>query len=168
LKSHCILGEETLSAKWRRSRKNPKGLNYSRTLKRIENKKAHESLHVKNHGARRHTRSFAYTIPKTFAEREWREPGPLIDILEESNEIIVVSEFAGFKREDLKIHLKNQRLTLSAEAFNRKYRKSLNLPSEVIPKSIRTAYKNGVLEIRLKKVTKEKTMDGMAGLESAA
>jgi HSP20 family molecular chaperone IbpA len=57
---------------------------------------------------------------------------------------------------------------LSAETSNRKYHKSLNLPSGVIPKSIRTAYKNGVLEIRLKKVAKEKTMDSMAGLENAA
>ena len=137
-------------------------------MKQIENKKAHQNLRIKNHGARRHVRSFTHTIPKTLAERGWREPGPLIDILEESSEIIVVSEFAGFKREDLKIHVKNQRLTLSAEALNRKYRKSLNLPSGVIPKSIRTAYKNGVLEIRLKKVSKEKTMDGMAGLENAA
>jgi HSP20 family molecular chaperone IbpA len=168
LKRHCILGEETLSAKWRRSRKYPRRFNFFRTSKQIENKKAHENLHVKNHRARRHVRSFTRTVPKTFAEREWREPGPLIDILEESNEIIVVSEFAGFKREDLKIHVKNQRLTLSAEALNRKYRKSLNLPSGVIPKSIRTAYKNGVLEIRLKKIAKEKTMDGMAGLENAA
>ena len=157
-----------MSAKWRRSRKNPKRLSFSRALKQIENKKAHQNLRIKNHGARRHARSLTHTIPKTLAERGWREPGPLIDILEESSEIIVVSEFAGFKREDLKIHVENQRLTLSAEALNRKYRKSLNLPSGVIPKSIRTAYKNGVLEIRLKKVSKEKTMDGMAGLENAA
>jgi HSP20 family protein len=137
-------------------------------LKQIENKRAHKSLHVKNHGAMIHTRSFASTIPKTSAERGLKEPGPLIDILEERNEIIIVSEFAGFKREDLKIRLKNRRLTLSAEALNRKYRKSLNLPTGVIPKSMHTAYKNGVLEIRLKKVAKEKTMDGMAGLENAA
>lgn len=167
LKSHCILGEETLSAKWRRNRKNPKRFNFFRALKQVENKKTHKTFHIKNHGARRHTHSFAHTVPKTCAEKGWREPGPLIDILEENNEIIVVSEFAGFKREDLKIHVENQRLTLSAEASNRKYHKSLNLPSGVIPKSIRAAYKNGVLEIRLKKVVKDKTVGGMAGLENA-
>jgi HSP20 family molecular chaperone IbpA len=157
-----------LSAKWRRSRKNPKRFNIFRTLKQIENRKAHQKFHIKNSRAKRHNRTFAYIVPKTCTERVWREPEPLIDILEESSEIIVVSEFAGFKRENLKINVKKQCLTLSAETSNRKYHKSLNLPSEVIPKSIRTAYKNGVLEIRLKKVAKEKTMDRMAGLENAA
>jgi HSP20 family molecular chaperone IbpA len=156
-----------LSAKWRRSKKNPKRFNVFKALKRIENKKAPQTFPIKNL-AKRHTRPLAYTAPKIHREREWREPEPLVDIIEENNEIIVVSEFAGFNREDLKIHVKNQRLTLSAEALNRKYYKSLNLPSGVIPNSIYTAYKNGVLKIRLKKIIKEKTMDKMAGLENAA
>jgi len=33
----------------------------------------------------------------------------------------------------------------------------------VIPESLRTRYKNGVLEIRLKKETKEKAIDELAG-----
>jgi HSP20 family protein len=137
-------------------------------LKRSENKKAPEAFRIKNLGAKRRSHSLAYTVPKTYRKRAWRELEPLIDILEENSEIIVVSEFAGFNREDLKIRIKNQRLTLSAEASNRKYYKSLNLPSGVIPNSIRTEYKNGVLEIRLKKVIKKKAVDKIVGLESAA
>ena len=37
----------------------------------------------------------------------------------------------------------------------------------VIPNSIRTAYKNGVLEIRLRKAIEEKAVDKVAGLENA-
>jgi HSP20 family molecular chaperone IbpA len=157
-----------LSAKWRRSKKNPKRFNLFKALKKTENKKEPQTFPIKNLRAKRHTRPLAYAIPKIYREKEWREPEPLIDILEESNEIIVVSEFAGFNRKNLKIHIKNQRLTLSAEGSKRKYHKSLNLPSGVIPNSIRTAYKNGVLEIRLKKVIKEKAADKIAGLENAA
>jgi HSP20 family protein len=95
------------------------------------------------------------------------EREPLIDVLEGKDEVIVVAEFAGFNRENLRIHVRNQRLTLSAEALDRKYHKSLNLPTVVIPKSIRTAYKNGVLEIKLKKGAKEKAVDKIAGLKNA-
>jgi HSP20 family molecular chaperone IbpA len=167
---NAIVSQEkaTVSAKWRRSIKNPKRFKLLKALKRIENKKTPQPPSIKNLKTKRHTRPPMYTVPKIYREREWKEPKPLIDILEENNEIIVVSEFAGFNRKDLKIHIKNQRLTLLAEGLKRKYHKSLNLPSRVIPNSIHTAYKNGVLEIRLKKVIKEKAADKIAGLENAA
>jgi HSP20 family protein len=87
----------------------------------------------------------------------------LIDILEVDDEITVVAEIAGFNREDLRINAKDQRLTLTAEASDRKYRKSLNLPKRVIPSTLSTTYKNGVLEIRVKKAVEEKPMDKVAG-----
>ena len=87
----------------------------------------------------------------------------MIDVLEGNDDIAVVAEFAGFNKEDLRIHVKDQKLTLYAEASDRKYRKSLNLPKRVIPSTICTTYKNGVLEIRLKKAIEEKAMDKIAG-----
>jgi HSP20 family protein len=54
--------------------------------------------------------------------------------------------------------VKNQKLTLSAKAKDRKYYKSLNLPRVVIPNVVRTTYKNGVLEIKLKKAQKEENI----------
>jgi len=92
-----------------------------------------------------------------------KEPEPLIDVLEEKDGIIVVAELAGFNREDLRIHVKNQRLTLSAESPDRKYHKSLNLPKRVIPSTIHMTYKNGVLEIQLEKTVEEKAIDKVAG-----
>jgi len=108
-----------------------------------------------------------YKVPKSYGERWWRQQERLIDVFEEKDEVIVVAEFAGFNRENLRIYVKNQRLTLSAEDLDRKYYKSLNLPMGVIPNSIRTAYKNGVLEIRLKKAKEEKAVDKVAGLKNA-
>ena len=83
--------------------------------------------------------------------------------LKKKTEIIVVAEFAGFKRENLRTNVKNQRLTLSADTLDRKYYKSLNLPKRVIPNTIRMTHKNGVLEIRLKKAVEEKAIDKVAG-----
>ena len=156
-----------MSAKWRRSKKHLKRFKIFEALKRIENKKAPPTLRFKNPRIKKHTRSYIYRIPKNYRERKEREPEPLIDILEEKDEVTVVAEFVGFNRENLRIHVKNQRLTLSAETPDRKYYKSLNLPMGVIPNSIRTAYKNGVLEIRLRKAIEEKAVDKVAGLENA-
>ncbi len=76
---------------------------------------------------------------------------PLIDIFQENNYITVVAEIAGFNRETLKIDVKDQKLTLSAKSKERRYYKSLNLPKVVIPNAMHTKYKNGVLEIKLRK-----------------
>ena len=168
---NAIVSEEkaTLSAKWRRSKKHPKKSKIFEDLKRIENKKAPPTFRFKNQRIKKRARPYLYKVPKIYRERKWTEPEPepLIDILEEKDEVTVVAEFAGFNRENLRIHVKNQRLTLSAETPDRKYYKSLNLPTGVIPNSIRTAYKNGVLEIRLRKAIEEKAADKIAGLENA-
>jgi HSP20 family molecular chaperone IbpA len=164
----AIVSEEKaiLSAKWRRSKKNLKKSNIFKALKRVENKKAPQTFRVKNLWVKS-ARPCSYKTPKIRGKRKWTEREPLIDVLEGKDEVIVVAEFAGFNRENLRIHVRNQRLTLSAEALDRKYHKSLNLPTVVIPKSIRTAYKNGVLEIKLKKGAKEKAVDKIAGLKNA-
>ena len=151
-----------MSAKWRRSRKHSKKYNIFKSLKKVENAKPSQSFLNKTLRVKRHSRPYVYLNPKERKERKWREPEPLIDVFEEEKEVIVVAEFVGFSKENLRIHVKNQRLTLSAEDLDRKYHKSLNLPVDVIPSSIRTAYKNGVLEIRLKKLLEEKTLDKVA------
>jgi HSP20 family molecular chaperone IbpA len=156
-----------LSAKWRRSKKHLKRFKVLDAVKRVENRKAPPKVTLKNPGIRRHSRPYVHRISKNYGERNDRKPKPLVDILEEKDTVTVVAEFIGFNRESLKIHVKNQRLTLSAEKPDQKYYKSLNLPMGVIPNSIRTAYKNGVLQIKLKKAIGEKAVDKLAGLENA-
>lgn len=92
-----------------------------------------------------------------------REPETLIDVIERKDEIVIVAELAGFKRENIKVDVEKQKINLTANALDRKYRKSLVLPKKVIPETVCTAYKNGVLEIRMKKAIEEKTVDRMVG-----
>ncbi len=80
-----------------------------------------------------------------------QDPKPLIDIFQDSNNITIVAEIAGFNKETFKINVKDQKVTLSAKSKERRYYKSLNLPKVVIPDETHTKYKNGVLEIKLKK-----------------
>jgi HSP20 family molecular chaperone IbpA len=89
-----------------------------------------------------------------------REPEPLLDVLEGRRDIIVVAEFAGFSKENLEISVDKYRLTLCAQAMDRRYYKSLNLPKRVIPNTIRTSCKNGVLEIQLKKAAQRRALGG--------
>ena len=152
-----------MSAKWRRSKKSSRRFNFFRAFSRNKERKDLEPLRIKSPRMKSQMRPRTYGVQKFSADRKLRDPEPLIDVVEQNDEIAVVAEFARFDREKLRIHVKNQRLTLSAETLDRKYHKSLNLPKRVIPNTIRTTYKNGVLEIRLKKVVEEKTIDGVAG-----
>ena len=92
-----------------------------------------------------------YRSSQSYSKKRWKAPKPLIDIFQEKAWITIVAEIAGFNKETLKINVKDQKLTLSAKGKDRRYYKSLNLPKVVIPTVVHTTYKNGVLEIKLKK-----------------
>jgi HSP20 family molecular chaperone IbpA len=133
-----------MSARWRRSSKNRKWLDFNglktkpktpQKTQRLKSMPAHPS----------------FRPSKTFAQRKFEEPKPLIDIFQENNTITIVAEIVGFNKESLKINVKDQKLTLSAKSKDRRYYKSLNLPTVVIPNAMHTKFKNGVLEIKLKK-----------------
>lgn len=151
-----------MSAKWRRNRTSSKKLDILKVFSKVKNKNVAQKFRIKNSGAQQQANSYRYKVQRVSAEKKCREPKHLVDVLEGTDEIIVVADFAGFNREDLRVHVKRERLTVVAEASDRKYRKSLNLPKRVIPSTMRTTYKNGVLEIRLKKA-EEKPIDKIAG-----
>ena len=158
MKCHVFWERLNISAKWRRSKKSRK-FNIFRVFNRIRDRNAPQMFQKKASRAKRQSYPRRYRIQKLTAEKKLKEPKPLVDVLEGNEDVVVVTEFAGFKKEDLRIDVKNQRLTLSAEASDRKYHKSLNLPKRVIPSTICTRYKNGVLERRLKKAAEHKALN---------
>jgi HSP20 family molecular chaperone IbpA len=143
-----------LSTKWRRCRKHSRWLNAVRNIDEIENRNFSRALRVENLRVKRGLSQCNLRFPRIHDKKGWREPKPLIDVLQEKDWVVVVAELAGFNKETLKIHVRDQKLTLSARAKDRRYYKSLNLPKIVIPNIMRTAYKNGVLEVRLKSASK--------------
>ena len=150
-----------MSARWRRSQRSKK-FDILKVFRKTRGKPGSQTP-SKSRSVKWKSRPRTCKLQTVSVEKDLKEPKPLIDILEDDNDICVVAEFAGFKREDLRVDLKEQRLTLSAETLDRKYHKSLNLPGRVIPSTICTTYKNGVLEIRLKKAVNEKVIDKVAG-----
>jgi len=152
-----------MSVKWRRSKKRSKWCKVIRNTGRVRSAQNLRQFWTEKSFVRRKPYPYKYRFPKLDWKKKLREPEPLIDIIEEADNIRVVAEFAGFTTRNLKVQAKEQKLILSAENSERKYYKSLNLPKRVIPKALRTTYKNGVLEILLKKSVEEKAMNRIAG-----
>jgi HSP20 family molecular chaperone IbpA len=144
-----------MSAKWRRSKRFLKWIDPEKPVNLAKNSKI---LRVQKLKLPFGVHPRKYHLPRRFGKESLREPKPLIDIFQEESWVTIVAEIAGFNRETLKIDVKDQKLTLSAKAKERKYYKSLNLPNVVIPNVIHTTYKNGVLEIKLKKAFPEETI----------
>lgn len=76
---------------------------------------------------------------------------PLVDVLDEGDELVVIAELPGVEAGDIRVGVKGDILELSAETRDRNYHKEILLPSPVATESMETSYKNGILEIRLKK-----------------
>ena len=86
--------------------------------------------------------------------REQREP--LVDVIEEDEDVIVVAELPGVERDDIDLHTAYDGLVISVDTPKRRFHKELRLPARVDPNSTQSSYKNGVLEVRLKKISEEK------------
>ena len=138
-----------MSAKWRRSRKFTRWLDPN--IPKICLQERTKAPRVDKFKLPRNIYPRSHRLPKRFGKESLKDPTPLIDVFQEKSWITIVAQIAGFNKETLKINVKNQKLTLSARAKDRRYYKSLNLPKVVIPSDIHTTFKNGVLEIKLKK-----------------
>jgi HSP20 family protein len=75
---------------------------------------------------------------------------PLIDVFDEGDEILVAAELPGVTEDALKIEVRGDVLELSSSG-QRRYAKEVLLPSAVDPASMRRSFKNGLLELRMKK-----------------
>lgn len=80
---------------------------------------------------------------------------PLVDVFDEGRQILVVAELPGIAADHVHLEVKDDILSLSSIGRGRKYAKELLLPAPVNPASLRQSYQNGILEIRLDKVSAE-------------
>ena len=85
-------------------------------------------------------------LPALTVERE-----PLVDMIEENNQIKVVAEVPGVKKEDIELVVRDTKLIIKVDTETRKYYKELELPEEVEMEKAKATYNNGVLEVILPK-----------------
>jgi HSP20 family protein len=104
-------------------------------------------------------RKFGNVQPSHGGPRIREEREPLVDVMDDDKDVIILAELPGVEKNDINIQATESYLTISVDAAERKYHKELILPATVDPKSSKASYKNGVLEVRLKKLA-EKTAKG--------
>src|SRR3954447_21708853 len=91
--------------------------------------------------------------PQISAERE-----PLYDITTTDNEVKVVLEMPGIKKEDIKINAYEQKVEIkTADNSKRKYHKVIDLPKSANIETARSTYNNGILEVTFDKQKEEQS-----------
>lgn len=101
--------------------------------------------------------------------------GPRVDVLERDDEILLTAELPGVSKDDIKVTLQDNVLTLKGEKRQERERKdekhrvleraygsfqrSFALPASVVVDKITASYKDGLLKIRLPKAEEAKTKE---------
>ena len=82
--------------------------------------------------------------PQISEERE-----PLTDIIEGDDDVAVTVELPGVEKEDIDLNVTKDTLEIKVDTPQRKYHKIVDLPCDVVPKTTKATYKNGVLDLSL-------------------
>jgi HSP20 family protein len=85
----------------------------------------------------------------TINERE-----PMIDVFEEADCLRVTAELSGAEEKQINLKVKGNILEINAENSHGKYSKKVELPYTVHKKIMQSSYRNGILEVKLKKTEK--------------
>lgn len=110
-----------------------------------------------------------YFIRPEKVDEEWF---PMLDMKEDSENILVNIEVPGMRKEDIKVTLRGNQLLVSGErrfekekkdeTYHRiersygKFQRIITIPVEVEQSKIKATYENGILSITLPKTEKEK------------
>jgi HSP20 family protein len=76
-------------------------------------------------------------------------------VFEDQENVIVVTQLTGIDKSNVDIHTTQEKLTISVDSPDRKHYREVQLPAKVDVGSSSSRLKNGVLEIRLKKLGEE-------------
>ena len=82
------------------------------------------------------------------AVKEEREP--LVDIIKGEGELRIIAEVPGVSKEDLRVSASENSITIESVTGQQKYHKRVDLPDIVDPKTAKSTYKNGILEVSFK------------------
>jgi len=86
-------------------------------------------------------------IPSLTKERQ-----PLIDIFEEGNHLIVLAELPGVEEKNVNIQTNEDTLTISASNTTKKYLEKVCLPTPIKKDTVKSTYRNNILQARLEKL----------------
>lgn len=81
---------------------------------------------------------------------------PLVDVVEEEGIITITAEVPGVDKKDIDLEITEGTLCIKVDQNEREYYKEVKLPAEVEQDSATASYRNGILDIELKKTKKTK------------
>lgn len=87
--------------------------------------------------------------PKGAVVTEEREP--IVDIFDEKDEVVIIAEMPGIKKEDIKLELKENTLDISAKGLDRTYKKKVVIPKGTKGEISEYSYESGLLKAKIKK-----------------
>jgi len=119
---------------------------YSMTIGPDGKPRIREFGNVKPPSADRSMGRIGGSKPQISAERE-----PLSDVNVTDNEVKVVLEMPGIKKEDIKINAYDGAVEVIADNTQRKYHKTIDLPGDIDIETARSTYNNGILEVTFDK-----------------
>jgi len=115
-------------------------------LKRTEGRAPHIRTSFSHHPLVKGKPSFKEKVEKPAPKPK----EPLVDVFDEGDHLRIIAELPGVEEKDIKVDLKDDSLTISADTPNRKCHQSVTLPC--IPKGkLEKVYRKGILEIRIQK-----------------
>jgi len=88
------------------------------------------------------------------------EREPLVDVIEQDKDVVVIAEVPGVEKHDIKLKTAGRKLAIRVDAGERKYFREVELPVDVKADSAKATYKNGVLEVRLERKAPRKEEGG--------
>jgi len=80
-----------------------------------------------------------------------KEREPIVDIFEEEDHVMVVTELPHVNEKDINIKVEENALTINADNAPKNYVKKVMLPTPVRKDTVKSTYRNNVLEVRLEK-----------------
>jgi HSP20 family molecular chaperone IbpA len=93
------------------------------------------------------------SLPPTTGTIKEREP--IVDVFEEEDCLRVMAELPGVEEDEISLKVIDNTLTISTGTSARAYHKKVVLPTPVKKKAIESSYRNGILEVKLRKTKKD-------------
>ncbi|MDH5688016.1 MAG: hypothetical protein OEZ48_09180 [Candidatus Bathyarchaeota archaeon] len=89
----------------------------------------------------KHRHGFPSALEETF-----------VDVLRYEHEVRVIAWLPGANEKEIRLHATPHTLTIMTQIGGCKHHKELKLPAQVDPKQVKTSYKNGVFEAKLRTI----------------
>jgi HSP20 family protein len=97
---------------------------------------------------------FSSRQPQQFEDDLDDDPEPLVDIIEDDETMVVLAVLPGVTKDSIDLRVTETCLTVSVETDDFEWYNEFKLPTKVDPNSARASYKNGVLEVKMKRLEK--------------